>query len=151
MLNKPPFWVFQYLAAWESHRRGNDLIQCYSVFPFFLKTVSWHFKLLPDSDTLMLTVGVSLKSVNSNVFILNWKASIVTSRPWYLLRVNWGKGEGHNYWEENVWKHSAALRLCVCVCVCVCESVCELPVMPRVADGHSVWLMVLWNMKVLCQ
>ena len=67
----------------------------------------------------MLTVGVSLKSVNSNVFILNWKASIVTSRPWYLLRVNWGKGEGHHYWEET---YENIQQLCdsVCVCVCVC-------------------------------
>lgn len=38
---------------------------------------------------------------------------------------------------------------CVCVCVLVCAN--RWSCWPRVADGHSVWLMVLWNMKVLCQ
>lgn len=86
------------------------LLSIQEIVPF-LKTVFWHFKLLPDSGMVMLTASVLLKYIH--VFVLSWKASIVKSCP----QSEWGDGWRSIQLGGNVQKHSAAL--CVCVCECV--------------------------------
>lgn len=54
-------WTFQ-----TATRDAVTLLSIQEIF-LFLKMLSWHFKLLPDSDMVMLTASVLLKYIH--VFI----------------------------------------------------------------------------------
>lgn len=129
------------LVFWGLRVWSGEAVTRYSRNSWLCQWFSWHFKVLwyghiNSKCPFEIHTAQYMTSFTLKGSVL-WKALLST------FRENRALAEGHDYWEQT-YKNIQQPGVCVGVCV-------WLLVMPRVADGHSVWLMALWNMKVLCQ